>query len=57
MWARAEKGCVGKEGGRVRVEERGGATTYSSEVEGKRRAVDRQAVLPKPSTLNSKLRR
>jgi hypothetical protein len=41
----------------VRIEERGAATTYTSEVERKRRVVDRQAVLPKPSTLNPKLRR
>jgi hypothetical protein len=46
------KVCDGKEGGRVHIEERGAATTYSSEVEGKRRVADRQAVMPKPSTLN-----
>jgi hypothetical protein len=44
--------CDGKEGGRVRTEERGAATTYTSEVEGKRRVEDRQAVLPEPSTPN-----
>jgi hypothetical protein len=44
--------CDGKEGGRVRIEERGAATTYTLEVKGKRRVVDRQAVLPKLNTLN-----
>jgi hypothetical protein len=42
----------GKEGGRVRIEEQGAATTYTSEVDEKRRGVDRQAVMPKPSTPN-----
>jgi hypothetical protein len=46
------KVCDGKEGGRVRIEERGAASTYTSEVEEKRRGVDRQAVMPKPSTPN-----
>ncbi len=46
------KVCDGKEGGRVRIEERGAATTYTSEVEEKRRGVNRQAVLPKQSTPN-----
>jgi hypothetical protein len=42
----------GKEGGRVRIEEQGATTTYTSEVEEKRRSVDQQAVLPKLSTPN-----
>ncbi|KFY97719.1 hypothetical protein V500_01949 [Pseudogymnoascus sp. VKM F-4518 (FW-2643)] len=46
------KVCDGKEGGRVRIEERGAWTTYTSKVEEKRRGVDRQAVMPKPSTPN-----
>jgi hypothetical protein len=44
--------CDGKEGERVRIEERGAATTYTPEVEEKRRGVDRQAVMPKASTPN-----
>lgn len=44
--------CDRKEGGRVQIEEQGAATTYTSVVEEKKRSVDQQAIMLKPSTLN-----